>query len=606
MCGIIGQINLKESISKDRINELNYSLNMLKKRGPDVGGKFVKDNVYLGHRRLSILDLSNNANQPMVYKNLIIIFNGEIYNFKDIKSELEEKGHYFKTTSDTEVILHAYEEWEDKCIEKFDGMWAFAIYNKENKKLFLSRDRIGEKPLLYYLDDEKFIFCSEIPPLRKLINEVKYNWDALSNFCLYNFKHIPAPYTAYENVFKLEPGYNLLFDKGKIEKKKYFKLENHLKSKEEDFEKVLSKSIKQTKISDAPVGVFLSGGVDSSLICSYLKGEKMTAYTLGQNLADPEIKRAKSIAKKLNLKNKQTFIKNSNIYDNLINEIKKMIKYYGEPIKLFQILYSDMVLEMMQKDGIKVAIGGNGADEIFYGYDGQNKLKLISFVKRIYDYIRLKNIIITKKGLFRFLNTKNRELKIELYKEKIKKRTHIMPQYRKFMYESQFKEYSKEIPSKEMIDVFNWLGVRIENEHSITNVADISGARRGIEIRTPFLNKIMLNYAMNLKHKFKVRSFFNKKENKYVMKKLLRKRLGKKFAYFKKMGFGYNVRFENIIKRYKKDFDYYFTEVLPKVELYDINVIKKQYNNHLKGLENNEEILMEVLIVCIWFEKELN
>lgn len=606
MCGILGFVNFHEEIEKTEITRLKNSLDMMSSRGPDAKGFELKNKHFLGHRRLSILDLRNCANQPMKYKAYTIVFNGEIYNFKQIKKKLITLGHDFNTTSDTEVILHAYEEWGTYCVNQFDGMWAFCIHDIKNEVFFLSRDRIGEKPLIYYKDENKFIFSSEIPPLLNCLEkeEISPNWQAVANFNTYNFRHIPTPYTAYKNIYKLEPGYNLTINSaGEIRKEKYFKLDEMSSISPTQIENKLRDCISQTMISDAPVGVFLSGGVDSSLICSFLKGSNIKTYSLGQDDNDPEIIRSKRISQKLNLKNTAIKINEESVFKALIEEIKKIVKFYGEPINLFQIIYSDLLLKEMQKDGIKVAIGGNGADELFYGYDGQNKLKLISSIKSFYEYLKLSKVIRTKKGVFKYLNSNNAQIKIDLYKKHLKSKKYLNSKFREFLYERQFVEYSQEIHSEEMIDIFNWLGLRIENEHSVTNVADISGSRRGIEIRTPFLNKDMIEYAMNLSHKYKVTSFFSRKNNKYVLKRLLEKRLGREFAYYKKMGFGYNVNFGDLIRKNKKEFDYYFKEILPHVEAFDLKEVQRIYKEHLTKEMNNQDKLLEILIVCIWFEQ---
>ena len=211
MCGING-FNFE---SKKAIELMN---NSIKHRGPDASGIFI-DEISLGHRRLSIIDLSKNANQPMSNEagDIIIVFNGEIYNFKEIKKELEEQ-HKFKSNSDTEVIIHAYEEWGEECVKKFNGMWDLCIYDKRKSILFLSRDRLGKKPLYYYLNKNKFIFSSEIKAILKHDNIKKLNKPAVSSFLSY--RYVLGEETFFKDIFKLLPAYNLVFNLlcNKIEK----------------------------------------------------------------------------------------------------------------------------------------------------------------------------------------------------------------------------------------------------------------------------------------------------------------------------------------------------------------------------------------------------
>jgi asparagine synthase (glutamine-hydrolysing) len=229
MCGIIGQFNFHGKISPQDIQRLKSSLAMLNHRGPDAEGTFIQNKVFLGHRRLSILDISNKANQPMSYKSCSIVFNGEIYNFKNLKQDLLKLKYKFETTSDTEVLLKAYVEWGDSFIDKLDGCWAFCIYDEKRERLFLSRDRIGEKPLLYHIGENGITFCSEMPPILKLLGkeEINVDYENLSQFNLYNFKHIPHDLTPFKDIKKLKPGYNLIVERKKVKLKntlKYLKL----------------------------------------------------------------------------------------------------------------------------------------------------------------------------------------------------------------------------------------------------------------------------------------------------------------------------------------------------------------------------------------------
>lgn len=605
MCGILGQINFKEKISEKRLINLRKSLSMMAHRGPDAQGTFIKNNVFLGHRRLSIIDTSSRANQPFKHKDYVLVFNGEIYNFKFLKEKLEKKGHKFSTSSDTEVLLKSYLEWGEDFVDRLDGMWAFCIYDIKKDKFILSRDRIGEKPLVYYFDENKFIFSSEIPPLLKLLeeNEKKISYARLAQFNLYNFSHMPYDLTPFEKVNKVRPGYNLIIQSGKMAHKKYLRIEKKkIKEPIKEFKEKFRKCVEQTCISDVPVGIFFSGGVDSSLVAKFLPNKNIRAYCFGMDENDTEITRARKVAKILGLELKEVYLKDTKIYKNVVNSIKEVIKQYGEPINLLQILYSDLLLNEMKKDGIKVAIGGNGADELFYGYDGANNLYLASYLKDISERIKI-SFLLRVFPKTRPLSLKNFETKSKFYEEEISGKTVIKEEYRNFLFKGVFKELSNEIPSKKLIDVFNWIGLRIENEHSITMVADISGMRKSMEIRTPFLNKEMLNFAENLDSKLKVRSFFIKSQNKYILRKILEEFLPKDLAYSKKMGFGYNIDVDLIIQENIEEFRYYIYEVVPKIEVYDSEKVKQIYQEYLNGNKKYGRLLLEILIVAIWFKE---
>lgn len=597
MCGILWAIYKKEISEKDTAI-FQKNLKKITSRWPDYTGVYQDKNLIFWHTRLSIIDTSDAANQPFQRNDYTVIFNGEIYNFKELKSILEEKWYNFSTTSDTEVLVYAYQERWEECVDKFDGMRAFALYDKENGKVFLSRDRIWEKPLVYYHDNEIFAFWSEINALRSIINkDISINKEILSNFDTYNFRHIPSPYTPFQHIFKLEPGYNISFDIKEFHYKKY----KYLKIKGtkiqgnpiEQCNKILSEAVQKTCFADVPVGIFLSGGVDSSLIAAMMKNRNITTYSLWYDENDEELKRAKKIAKHLWLKNKQIYFKEYFEKTNFLETLKKTIKHYWEPINLMQIIYADIILKEMKKDGIIVAVWGNGADELFYGYDGMNTLALISKIKEATNII-WGNIIFP-----------NNTIKNYLYKRSLSQKKYIKSEYRKFKYNQILTEIAKEIPSTKLIDIFSWIGLRAENEHSITIINDVAWSINSMELRTPFLNKNVLDFACSLPINYKIKSYRDKKENKYILKKVLEKYLPTELVYFRKMGFGYNVKYQNLIfnEENKKTINWYIENIVPYIPYYDKEEVKKiwkKYNDWEKKLFWD---LISIVITCIWYDE---
>ena len=376
MCGLVGFIAKSQ--------KLKIVENMLKiqtYRGPDDSGIYFDEQsgVHLGHNRLSIQDLSSHGHQPFISncKNYVIVFNGEVYNFKTIRGKLEDLGHEFISNSDTEVILYSYKEWGMQCLDKFIGMFAFSILDKVQNKLFLARDRAGVKPLYYYTCDNQFMFSSEIKSFHKHPNFKKeQNLEVLP--CFFQFGYIPAPYTIFKNCFKLESGHYLELKIDNLEFRitrywdvnDYYLQEKFSKSEDEilrDIEKILDDAIDLRMISDVPVGVFLSGGYDSSLVASILakkQGKKINTFTIGFD--DPkynEAEHAKTIARYLGTNHTEYYMKNQDMLD----LVEKLPFYYDEPFGDSSALPT-MIVSKLAKQHVKVVLSADGGDEAFCGY----------------------------------------------------------------------------------------------------------------------------------------------------------------------------------------------------------------------------------------------
>lgn len=376
MCGLVGFIDNNKSIDtiKDMLAVQSY-------RGPDDSGVYFDDKsgVHFGHNRLSIQDLSSHGHQPFISdcENYVIVFNGEVYNFTSIRVELEELGYKFVSSSDTEVILYSYKHWGIKCINKFIGMFAFTILDKPQNKLVLVRDRAGVKPLYYYTDENQFMFSSEIKSFHKHHNFKKeQNLSVLPYF--FQFGYIPAPYTIFQNCFKLEAGHYLELKIDNLEFKiiKYWDVtdfylqEKFTKSENEilkDIEKILDDAIDLRMVSDVPVGVFLSGGYDSSLVASILaikQGKKINTFTIGfDDEKYNEAKHAKTIAEYLGTNHTEYYMRNSD----MLNLVESLPFYYDEPFGDSSALPT-MIVSKLARQNVTVALSADGGDEAFCGY----------------------------------------------------------------------------------------------------------------------------------------------------------------------------------------------------------------------------------------------
>jgi asparagine synthase (glutamine-hydrolysing) len=371
MCGING-FNFKDQ----RLIEA-----MVKKthhRGPDDSGIFSDEKISLGHNRLSIIDLSQAGHQPMISpdNNIVIIFNGEIYNFQEIKKELEAKGRVFKSKTDTEVVLLGFQEWGVKIFEKLNGIFALAIWDKKNETLYLARDPYGVKPLYYFWQDGKLIFSSEIKSILEYPIKRELSVDALNIY--FRFLYIPAPLTAFKNIFKLPAGKFLVLQNKQIEIKDYYKLEfgqeyTDYRQAKHDVRKTFDQAVKSQLISDRPLGLFLSGGFDSTAILGAMQknsSQPIKTFTVGfntdidnQKYNDDAIL-AKKTAEYYHTDHHQIDISAQDVIDNF-----SKVAYQMDDLASNHIQVANYLLAKFAKQKVDVVLGGDGGDELFAGYE---------------------------------------------------------------------------------------------------------------------------------------------------------------------------------------------------------------------------------------------
>lgn len=377
MCGIVGILKT-EQLDKSDIKALNAGVQKLNKRGPDFQNSFHKDHVGFGHARLSILDVSDQGHQPMFDedKSVMIVFNGEIYNFKSIKEELTALGYSFKSTGDTEVILKAYKHFGTSFLNKLNGFFALAIYDFEKEETILARDRFGIKPLVYYKDEQQILFASEIKAITEF--NVDKTLDYTSIYTYFQLNYIADPHSIYKEVKKLEPGTYLKIDRqNKFQQIPYFQLnygtDQHsytnlnYESAKEKFLNLLDTSVKRRMVSDVPLGTFLSGGIDSSMVTALASRYTSQLETFSIGYADEpffdETNFALEVAKKY--KTNHHVFKLSN--NDLLESLESTLLYQDEPFADSSALAVN-ILAKNTAQHVKVALSGDGADELFSGY----------------------------------------------------------------------------------------------------------------------------------------------------------------------------------------------------------------------------------------------
>lgn len=366
MCGICGFNWDDQRLVRDMVDIMNH-------RGPDQKGDFVDDGVSFGHSRLSIIDLSEKGKQPMKNEDgsINIVFNGEIYNFRELRDVLEKQGHKFFSNTDTEVIIHAYEQWGQECVKKLRGMFAFAIWDSGKKQFFLARDRVGIKPLYYYFNSEKFMFASEIKAI--LLNpEVKREVDYKSLYYFMGYEYVPTPFTLFKSIKKLPPAHTLLIKNKKLKLTKYWDLHFSKDNGNESYltdqiYNLLQESIQLRLTSDVSLGAFLSGGIDSSAIVglmSQMLDEPVKTFTIGyEDESYSELQYARQVADYFGTDHKEIIVDPTSV-----EHFENTVWYLDEPMTDLSLIPAYLFCREAKKD-VTVCLSGEGGDEVFLGYD---------------------------------------------------------------------------------------------------------------------------------------------------------------------------------------------------------------------------------------------
>lgn len=586
MCGIVGQISSHKSID---ISLFDKMLNTLQHRGPDGRGVFFNDehNVALGHTRLSFIDLSSSGTQPMCDQNktVWITFNGEIYNYLELKSELQDS-YTFKTKTDTEVLLAAYEKWGIDFVNKLKGMFAFALFDEKKKKLFLVRDRFGIKPLYYYQDKTNFIFASEIKAiLASGIPEKKIDFTAFADYFVY--RYIPSPKTIWCDIKKIPPAHFLEIDLGSltITEKEYWQLSsqaNNANDQElvEEINSILLKSVEEHIRADVPIGSFLSGGYDSSALVMYMKrlGYTPETFSIGfSNWNNSEDKFAKIVADYLEVPNENRIADNDSL-----KYVDLMANIYDEPIADISIVPTYMVSNLAKKK-VKAVLSGEGADEIFGGYSWQH-----DFFKRNYPegpFDKLKSILQTKDPVNFYAQAMAMGWfdKEELQKMLHPNLHHFIPEDVHWFYRKHVKSDLSPLKSIQYLDIKCFMG-----ELVLTKI-DRASMANSLEVRVPFLDHLLFEKFFGLNEK----QYFKASQTKYLLYENLKGNLPNKILERKKQGFvgpdGYYM-----------DMDYYRKE-LQNSQLVQYNIINQSYLDDLLKETYNWK-LWKILIMEKWFK----
>ena len=601
MCGIVGFVDK----TKNKDKTIKKMADLIKHRGPDSDGYYTDEDVAIGFRRLSIIDLGNGS-QPIYNekKDKLVFFNGEIYNYKFLREDLEAKGHKFSTNTDTEVLLHGYEEYQEELLPMLRGMFAFVIYDIKNKELFGARDFYGIKPFYYALMKDSFMFGSEIksflahPSFKKELNR-----DMLEQYL--TFQYSVGEDTFFKNVYKLRPGHYFKYKNDKLTIDKYYEIEfspNNDKSLEDwtkDIRELLDDSIKAHKISDVEVGSFLSSGVDSSLIAALSDVDK--TFTVGfEDKRYSEIDYAKDLSKNIKVKNISKVITKEEYF----KKFPEIQYYMDEPLADPSAIALYFVANLASKH-VKVSLSGEGSDEIFGGYNIYHEPYSVSWYYKIPYFIRRFIGILVypfrhHRG-FNFLYRRSRKLEdryvgnaFMFEPQEVKKMVNFEVSGKTYKdltkpYYDKIKDYD-DVTKMQYIDFNFWL------IGDILLKADKMSMANSLEVRVPYLDRILIDEARHLPTKYKIKDG----QTKYAFRKVANDVLEDKVAKKKKLGFPVPIR--EWIKEdsiYKK-----IEDVFKKSsEFFDVDYILKLLSDHKEGKKDNSRKVWTIYSFLIWYQE---
>jgi asparagine synthase (glutamine-hydrolysing) len=530
MCGIIGIVGKEAKEIKQTV--FDRMLSCLAKRGPDDKGlTFLTETnpaCILGQTRLSIIDLSPGGHQPMKdnAKNLTIVFNGEIYNYPELKKELMKKGHHFSSASDTEVILKAYSQYGHDCPKYLDGMFAFAIWDQDQRTLFMARDRFGKKPFYYAFDkNNNFIFASEVKAiLQSELVKGEIDHSAIDDYL--TLMYIPPTKSVYRNIHTLAPAEQAVLKNGVITKSLYWKLEDRPISMSYDeakkeIKRLFKEAVRKRMIADVEIGSFLSGGVDSTLVTSYAQEfcpHPIKTFSVGYEDYINELPFANEANKKIGTDH-YTLQAGGGLGD-MIDELLKVIAYFDEP-HADSSDFPQAMISQLASSKVKVALSGDGADELFLGYGWYWKHWHLPFFKRMKQNIFSNPF----KGYIKNIQIFTTEEKNKLWKESIVNSDSFIPDAVK-------KSNLSPIKKINYFDLTTYLPGQL-----LTKV-DRAGMMNSLEVRSPFLDYKLAEFVYNLPFEYKC----DRKSGKIILKDILSEIMPKEFVYRRKQGFGAPVK----------------------------------------------------------------
>ncbi len=634
MCGISGFVDFNKKTGRDTLEKMNR---MLAHRGPDGEGYAIYESaaagIGLGHRRLSIIDLTEGGRQPQTFQSLHITFNGEIYNYAEIKKRLEAKGHHFHSHSDTEVILHAYTEWGSDALQQFIGMFAFVIYDEARQKIFACRDRAGVKPFFYYWKDNLFLFGSELKALMQHPGFTKnINLDAAAAYMQYGY--VPTPHCIFTDAYKLKPGHflEISLSNKNLRTQQYWNvydaynkplLKIDLPDAIDETEKLLTNAFQYRMVSDVPVGVFLSGGYDSSCVTALLQKnntEKIKTFTIGVPDAGlNEAPFAKTIAAHLGTDHTEFYC----THKEALEIVPQLPFFYDEPFADSSAIPTTLV-SRIAREKVTVALSADAGDEIFAGYNrydyvmkyGKKMQSIPRFMRKtaaaMMDAIPASSIpVLNKKYLF---HSRYEKLKT-LFKNPSE--VNMLMSITQLMNNKGLSELFKApvagletaFDSKELQNEYHsTLSLMLAVDYQtyllddILQKVDRAGMSVSLEGREPFLDQRVIEWAARLPEQYK----YNNGNKKFILKEIVHRYLPAKMMDRPKMGFGIPIA-NWLLNDLKLFVDRYLDEAfIEKQNIFNNSEIQRIRQSFYQGKIERAEKVWYLLMFQMWYDKWMN
>ena len=626
MCGIVGIVrNDGKPVDEELLSRMN---NAIRHRGPDDDGFYINGSVGLAMRRLAIIDLKS-GQQPIHNhdRTAWIVFNGEIYNYLEIRQQLEKLGHTFYTNSDTEAIVHAYDQYGAECPKYLRGMFAFAIWDERTQELFLARDRVGKKPLLYAEINGQLVFGSEFSALL-LHPEISKDIQPEAIDCYLSFMCVPAPLTAYRAIRKLEPGHSLRWRKGEVRIERYWQPDFSHKlniSEDEAGERavaILRDAVKVRLMSEVPLGAFLSGGIDSSAVVALMSQEssdKVKTFSIGFEEQDfSELHHARRVAEHVGAEHHEFIVR-----PDALEILPLLVEHYGEPYADSSAVPTYYVARETRQH-VTVALNGDGGDESFAGYERYAAMMLAENYRKVPSFLResvikqAANLIPTNEfgrsrirsgkrfleaaslpkvdRYLRWVSTFDPGSKLRLYSDQFKQEVTIG--YARSLLEPWFARANGSgiIDASLLTDLMTYL------PNDLLVKVDIATMAVSLEARSPFLDHHVIEFAASLPESFKLRRL----TTKYLLKKMLRKLLPSENLNRRKMGFGIPIGYWFLGKLQPFLRENLLSEKALQRGLFKPEVVRQLVERHTRGERDYSHQLWTLLMLELWFQRFLD